>query len=481
MRFHIPFSSLKEKILILLLGAAGSFIIAVMTAALGIVGPILLIALAGAVFFLVAVCFNPKIGFITYICYTFFIPTLLKHNPAVPFGPLMEGLLLLTWLSVGINHFKFRWTSLRNQHCILALVWFIINLIEVVNPAGASILGWFNEIRSTSVTWLLIAPLPFLLFDKKKDLDLFIYLIIGLSSFATIYGMKQLYIGLTAGEQAWLDAGNDLTHIIFGKLRVFSFFTDAGQFGASQAHIGLIALVLTFGSFKWWKKLLLAVAAGLLIYGMMISGSRGALFALVSGLFVAIFLSKRIKILIIGSLIALSALYLLKYTTIGNSWSYHIVRLRTSMDPEDPSLNVRFRNQKILREILASMPFGGGVGVSGTNGTTYNQDKLLSTVPPDSYWVKVWVMYGIVGFVVWFSIMTFIMGKCCGLIWNIKDPHLKVKLIALVSGSVGVFICSYGNEVINVVPSSMIVYISWSFAFLGVRFDKESENSDIQL
>ncbi|MDQ3292494.1 MAG: O-antigen ligase family protein [Bacteroidota bacterium] len=446
-----------------------------LTVKVGVAMPLVLVGLVVAFAFTIAVFIQPKIGFIAYIFYCFIITVILRNAPVkLPIGPLMDGLLLLSCIAVAFNRYQYQWSNLRNDHFLLAFVWFLINLIEIVNPAGASKIGWLQEMRFTSLNWLLIALLSSVVFTRRKDLDLFLILILGLSVIATLYGMKQLYIGLTEGEQKWLDEGADLTHIVFGKLRVFSLFTDAGQFGASQAHLGLVALVLALGPFKWWKKLALGAVSAILLYGMLISGTRGALFALVVGVFVALFLSKQTKTLIVGCALALGSLYILKYTTIGNSYSYHIVRLRTALDPEDISLNVRFNNQQKLKKYLADLPFGGGVGVSGMNGTIYNSDKFLSTIPPDSYWVKVWVMYGVVGLVIWFGIIMYILGKCSGIIWNLKDPKLRVKLIALTAGTAGVFACSYGNEVINGIPSAMIVYISWSFVFLAPKLDSRN-------
>src|SRR5690606_10340758 len=117
----------------------------------------------------------------------------------------------------------------------------------------------------------------------------FIAIIFAFSCVACLYGIKQLFLGVSYGEQVWLDAGAASTHILFGKLRVFSMYSDAGQFGASQAIVAVIALTLAIGPFKLWKRAVFLIVALILVYGMAISGTRGALFALVSGLFFALF------------------------------------------------------------------------------------------------------------------------------------------------------------------------------------------------
>ncbi len=464
----------KNNTAFIIAGLISSFIIAYLTFLWGLVIPVAAICISIGTVFIISSFINPRIAGITYIIYCFIISSLLKNITSIPFGPVMEILLALVWLTVMINKSKYHWSALRNDYVFIALGWFMINLLELFNPAGASFLGWLNEVRFTSLNWLLIAPWAFFIFNKKKDMDVFISIILVMSVLATLYGMKQLFIGVSDGEQRWLDEGADFTHIVFGRLRVFSLYTDAGQFGASQAQLSLVALVLALGPFKKWKKFALFLAGAILFYGMLISGTRGALFAFISAAFFAIFLSKNFKVLIIGTVFVLGFLVFLKYTTIASN-VYQITRMRTALDPTDPSLNVRFKNQEKLKYILSSMPFGGGVGVSGMNGTTYNPDKYLSTIPPDSYWVKVWVMYGVVGLVIWFCMNMFILGKCCGIAWNIQDDKLRIKVIALTAGTAGLFFCSYGNEVMNGFPSSVILYMSWGFVYYAPHFDKKKK------
>lgn len=437
----------------------------------GTVVPGVLLAVPLLCFFLVLVFRYPRAGFVTFIVYCFLVTLLNRHLLSVPFGLAIEGLLLITWLAVAFHQSQeFRWSRVHNDLCKLSLVWFGITVLELGNPAGASPVGWFYEMRGIAFYWVLTVPLCFILFNRRRDLRLFLVLIIVLSVLGALYGIKQNVFGVDSMEQLWLEAGAKSTHLLWGKLRVFSFFTEAAQFGASQAHVALICLILALGPYAFWKRALLAIAALLLLYGMLISGTRGALFVLVAGFFIYLVLSKQTKILVLGTLLAIGAFGVLKYTTIGNS-SSDIARMRTSFDPQDASFQIRLKNQAKLRDYLATRPFGGGVGVSGTWGFKYNADKFLSTIPPDSYFVKIWVEYGIVGFLVWFGIMLYILGKCCGIVWNIRDPKLRQQLLALTAGFGGVLLCSYGNEIMNQMPSAMIVYISWVFVFLGPTLD----------
>lgn len=437
----------------------------------GLLVPGLLLAGPLLVFFLVLLFNSPRAGFVAYIVYCFVIMTLGRHVEGSQPGLAIDGLLVLTWLAVLFSRSQeLDWNRTQNDLCLLALIWFGINMVELVNPAGASVMGWLYEMRGTTLYWFLTVPLCCMVFYKAQDLRLFLLLVIGFSVLGTLYGIKQKVLGVDAAEQRWLDEGAAITHVLWGRLRVFSFYSEAAQFGASQAHVGLICLILALGPFAWWKRSLLAAASLLLIYGMLISGTRGALFVLVAGLFLYLLLSKQTKVLVVGCVLAFSALFVLKFTSIGNS-NADIVRLRTSLDPQDASFQLRLQNQAKLHDYLATQPLGGGVGSIGIWGKKYNADKYISSIAPDSYFVKIWAEYGIVGFLIWLGMMLYILGKCCGIVWNIRDPKLRQQLLALTAGFGGILVSSYGNEVMNQMPSAMIVYVSWVFVFLGPSLD----------
>jgi hypothetical protein len=437
----------------------------------GITMGMLLLMLPFCIAFVIVVFLKPKAGYILFIVYCFVVPGLSRHIDGPQFGLGQDGMLVLTWLGVVFHRGnKFRYRHLNTDLVWLSVVWFIVTVLEIINPERPSILGWFYEMRSATLYWVLSIPLGFLVFNKKSDVDLFLNIIIIISFLGALYGIKQLYMGTDAAENRWLEAGAKKTHLLFGKLRVFSFYTEAAQFGASQAHLAIMCIILATGPYSLVRKSWFAIAGIIMFYGMLISGTRGAFFALVGGGFVYLVLSKNIRVLIIGGIIGLGFLGILKYTYIGNG-NAEVVRLRTSLDSNDPSLLVRLDNQKILAEYLKTRPFGAGVGVIGMWGVKYNNDKFISTIPPDSLFVKVWAMYGIVGFLLWFGIMLYILGKCAGIIWKTRDPVLRNKLAALCAGSAGILLCSYGNEVLNQMPSSVIVYVSWVLIWLSPRWD----------
>ena len=437
---------------------------------MGFAMPGILIGVMSMVLFVISVFRHPKIGLVTCLLYSFILLFLIREVADLPFMYAIELLLVLSWVAALLhNTKKYNWTLMNNDLTIWGIIWVGYNFMELVNPEAGSILGWATDVRYP-IWWLMICPLSMVIFNKEKDLNLFLKIVLFMSLVAFLVGYKQLNWGLWPGEKAFLAGEGGKTHLLFGKLRVFSFYSDAGQFGASQAQVSMMAFILALGPFKIWKRILLAVIAVILLDGMLISGTRGALFTFLSGMFVALAINKNIKLILIGATFTTLFVVILKFTTIG-AGNYSLDRMRTALDPQDASFNVRLNNQKKLADYLATRPIGAGVGTMGYGARQFNQSSYIGSIPPDSYWVLVWGMYGIVGFLIWFCGMLYIHGKMSAIVWNIKNERLRFKLTALAAGSAGILFSSYGNEVINFTPSSVITYISWAFLYLGPRLD----------
>ncbi|MFM2359177.1 MAG: hypothetical protein RLY16_1170 [Bacteroidota bacterium] len=435
----------------------------------------LFIALPFIVGFLFLVFYKPRVGFIAFIFYCFLMPTLGKHIAGPQFGLGVDALLILTWLGVIFHRTKrYRFRHLKNDFVMLALVWFFMTVMEIGNPARPNIQGWVQEMRSATLYWILTLPLVVLVFNKKSDIYLFLDIIVLMSLLGALWGIKQLYIGPDAAEQRWLDNGAKKTHVLFGKLRVFSYYSEAAQFGASQAQLAIMCIILAVGPHTKARRIWYGIAGAFIFYGMLISGTRGAMGGLIGGGFMFLVLSKNIRVLMIGGIIGMMFLGVLKYTKIGND-NNQIRRMRSSLDPNDASLQVRLINQRTLKALMHNKPIGYGVGTIGQWGVTYNKHIPIANIPPDSLFVKVWVMYGPIGIIIWLGTLFYITGKSAGIIWKTRDPVLRNSLISLCSGAFGIIVCSYGNEVLNAMPSSCIVYISWGLLSISHRFDTPRE------
>ncbi len=395
----------------------------------------------------------------------FMISLLGRYVPGISFGLAIDGLVVLLFV-VMVFHQKttFNVAEMGNGVVILLLLWSLFSVLQLFNPLSGSTIAWFYANRALSFYQMFIVILGLQL--RKEDLRgrwLFIAWL-ALSVFGTLWGLKQLVLGVSAVEQRWLMGGAASTHILFGKLRIFSFYSDAAQFGASQAHAalvcGLIGLHPAFLRRRW----LLLALAGFFFYGMLISGTRGALAVLVFGGAAYLLLTKNIKVLVLGMMVGAGAFGFLKYTTIMQS-NYHVNRLRTALDSDDPSLRVRREREVALAAYLEDKPFGGGIGSAGYWGRRFSPGTFLAEIGTDGHYTRIWMETGKIGvmfyIVVWLAILMYLGRR----IWRAPLSLSRTAAISLFSGIVGIAVASYSNGHLTQQPTGIAIALSLIFIY----------------
>ena len=418
----------------------------------------------------------PVIGIYTAILFGY---TLLGLSRYVDFqvGLLMDGILFLTFIALIFNRFydKIDWSPAKKDIALMSIIWFGYTIIEIANPEFKSLQAWINGVRGTSLYMLLIVILTLLLLDTKQKINYFLYLWGALSILVSLKGIVQHLGYLDRFEQAWLDAGAAQTHILFGKLRIFSFLSDAGQFGANQAYSAVVFIILLFEEKDWRKKSFFFTIAILGLYGMLLSGTRGAISVPLAGLGTYFVLKKNKVVMFSGFILLVIIFIFFKFTTIGQG-NDQIRRMRTAFDPNDASLQVRLENQRIMKIYLASRPFGGGLGQAGDKAKKFIPNGYLANIATDSWFVTIWAELGIVGLLLHLFILFYIVIKSGYLIMNrIRDPILKIKMSALLAGMVGVMLASYGNAVLGTIPTGVTIYISMALLVNSEKFDTPQE------
>jgi hypothetical protein len=260
--------------------------------------------------------------------------------------------------------------------------------------------------------------------------------------------------------KAWLDGGAAVTHVLFGKLRIFSFLSDAGQFGANQAYSGVVAIIVSMVETNKRKKIFFLIVGILGLYGMLLSGTRGSISIPLAGFGLYFVLKKNKVVMLSGFFLLVLVFVFFKYTLIGQD-NQQIRRMRSAFDPNDASLQVRLENQKKLKVYLASRPMGGGIGHAGVKAQKYLPNAFLSNVATDSWYVLIWAEQGIIGLSLHLFILFYVLVKASYLImFRIRDPIVKMKMAALASGMFGVMVASYGNAVLGTMPTGMLIYVS---------------------
>ena len=313
--------------------------------------------------------------------------------------------------------------------------------------------------RGTGFYFFFFVILTFMLINTNKRLDTFLYLWGAFSILATLKGIGQMVFGVDTAEQAWLDRGGAVTHILFGKLRVFSFFSDAGQFGGNQGYSGVVFIIFSMAK-KGFPRIFFLIAGILGLYGMMISGTRGSIAVPFAGFMTFFVLRKNIKVLSARYIMFVLIFVFFKFTMIANG-NAQVRRMRTGFDPNNPSLLVRKANQAILKGYLASRPFGGGIGHAGDKAQRFLPNAFLSHVATDSWYVMIWAEMGIIGLILHLCILFYVIGVASfKVMFRIRDPITKLKMSALISGMVGVMLASYGNGVLGGMPTGLLIYAS---------------------
>lgn len=460
-------------ILLLVLGAllTGKII---STFGIPIIAVLLLLPLI--IIFINRVFHIPKIALFAIQLAGYFINGLPRYTgPAVPFGLAADGLFVLALVALIFKHFYdgIDWKPMFRDISLLAAIWMGWIFLEILNPEAVSFQAWFYTMRGIALYFFFGIPLVLLLMRSPKDIEIFFYIWGFMTIIAALKGAMQLIMGLDSAEQRWMDAGGYETHLLFGKLRVFSFLSDAGQFGASQAHALVVGGIIAYETKVLKKRLFFGAMALAGLYGMIISGTRGAIAVPALGFFTYLILTKNKKLISMGLIGGIALYVFFAHTTILQS-NYQVARFRTAFHPEqDASFQVRLENQKILKSYLATRPIGGGVGHAGIRAQKFIPNGFLANIATDSWYVLIWVENGAIGLLLHFFILFYIVFKSGYIImFRIRDPELKARMMAILSGIMGILLANYGNAVMGQFPTSINVYFGMAFLFIATHYDK---------
>lgn len=451
-----------------------SFVLAKAIAKVGIVVGAGLIALPFMIWYLVQIFKTPNLGLTTALLMAFFASGLSRYIKGVPWGLTIDLLLFLSWLAVLMLKFRETdWAPIKNDLMWITLLWFGYVVLEIANPQARSPIAWFYAMRGIGFYWLLGFGIAFFYYRKAKDLDKFLNLIIGLSLLGTLWGLRQHLFGTDAAEDYWLWVEDHQDeHILFGVLRVFSFYSDAGQFGASQAMMALLCGIIAVGPGTLRSRLWYGFAALMTFVGFGISGTRGALMIPAAGGILYLIMTKNFPILVAGLLVGGLMYGTLKYTTAFHSIE-QVRRMRTALDPNNPSLLTRFRNQKTYRNYLKTRPMGAGVGTAGYWGQRFNPGTVPAETPTDSWYVKIWAETGIIGLLFHVYWIGYFLGKGGNITWNLRNEILRAKIMGIYSAIGGVIIASYGNQILGQMPTGIIICIALPVIWLAPVYDEE--------
>lgn len=413
-----------------------------------------------------------------YAFYAFFIVNYLIMGVSryinMKTGMIMLGLTLgLVILAFIKNIFHpYDWKRSRNFLVVMWLIWFIYCLLEVFNPLSVTE-AWWISINGYALFALISAILIPVFFPHYKDFKLLLLLWIGLSLLAAAKGYWQKNHGFDSAELYWLFVeGGARTHIIPSGIRFFSFFSDAANFGTCMGLSMAVFALISFRIHPLWLKITLLCTAFACGYGMIISGTRSAIVVPLTAFMVYLLLCRNFKNILIAGTLLLGAFFFLTQTDIGNGNRY-IRRMRTTFDQKDASLRVRHINKEKMIPLLKDKPFGIGLGLSGGRAARFNLNTPLAKLPPDSLHTAYWIETGIVGLILYLSILVIVLLRATYIaVFIVKNKELQNILYAFIAGISGMIVAAYASDVV-IYPNGAIISILYAFLFTIPYYEKE--------
>lgn len=410
---------------------------------------------------------------------TFFVAGLTRIIP-LPFGLGIDGLLLLAWLALLLKGKSEGWKNASNFATLAFLGWGAFCILEIMNPLSPSLLAWFYAVRGLSLQQALLIPLFFILFKKQSDYAYFFKVWFILSIILGLYAAKQFWIGVFGFEQRWLDAGGAVTHVLWGKFtRMFSFLSDANQFGNAQAHTAIVATIIALGkhSKKW--RVAAVITALVCYYGMIISGTRGAIIVPGVGFIVYMIINRNIKMILLGVVVGGISFHLLANTHILHGVEA-VRRMRTAFNAtDDASFNVRLENRRILDNYMHDKPFGGGIGSAGVWGQRFSPDSFLAHFETDGHYVRIYAETGQIGLTIYLLLFVGLLIKMAWITWNLKDIKLKNICAAFTGGFAAIMAANYSAAVIIGLPTAAVVCFHVAYVIMAKKWDAEKQEANV--
>lgn len=348
-----------------------------------------------------------------------------------------------------------------NLMFLALVIWCVFCTLEVLNDTcglGLNVGGWYTGARMMAFQLLYIFLVFSIYIASPKILLKYLTIWAGLSIFSVLWTMKQQYIGLTHAENIWMETRGRTTHMVNGIIRYFSTFSDAANYGCNAAATAVAFYVIAITTKIKKDRYFFGVTALLVTWGMFASGTRTAMFCLIAGFCVFMVLSKSFKIIIPVSFIFGIFVSILMFTNIGQG-NGQIRRMRSAFNKNDASANVRDINKEAIKKYIADAPWGIGLGASYDNVPANNKYNKLSTIPPDSEYVFIWVHTGPIGITTFVAttILMFI-GACWIVFFKIKSRSLMGVGAGMCSAFTAIQLGGYANQVLMQFPNCLIFY-----------------------
>lgn len=366
----------------------------------------------------------------------------------------------------------------NNLMLFALMIWFTFCLLEILNDTcglGINLTAWFTGARLMALQLIWIFLIFTLYISSPRELRKYLYIWAGMCLFSAFWVWKQQTFGFTASEKAFLDGRGHKTHVLNAGtlIRYFSTFSDAANYGCHAAAAAVAFIVFGITSRLKIDKLFFFITGALVTWGMFQSGTRTAIFCMIAGFAVYVFLSKSVKIAVPFSIILFISFLLLAFTTIGNG-NQQIRRMRSAFNKDDKSANVRDANKEAITKYLKDAPWGIGIGMFSDDIPAWNKFKRVSSIPPDSEYVFIWVRTGRIGVTVFVICMIIMFGGACWIVFfRLESPSLRGVGAGLCCAFISIHLGAYANQVLYQYPNGLTFFGGLTIVYILPYIEKE--------
>lgn len=421
--------------------------------------------------------FKPLTGYYIACVVSIFIfyPNHLIGRDAISLSPILEVLLFLVFIGTYIN------TSERTQvgspliKTIISIS-LIINtaliILQAFNPNVDTISIWGSVFRRWLV-FIIIYVISYRLINTPEKLKFFLKFWIISVFFIALYGCFQQWFGLLPRELNYIMSVPGQFELMNqgGNIRKFSVLSDVVSFGVIAGSTAVITMLFAIYTKSKKRKYILIFFSIIMLLGMAYSGTRTTTAIVPAGFIMYGFLTiqskKTIITLFVGSIMAL----IIFFAPIYNNATLN--RMRTTFNSKDESLNLRERNRHYIQPYLKSHPLGGGIGTTGALGASVFPNHPLANFPSDSGFLRIGLEMGWIGLIAWMFFNLAILWQGIIYYFKMKDPELKLIMVAFLSCIFPILVIQYSQESIGQFPGSVFFFSVLSLMKRLLEFDDE--------
>lgn len=304
--------------------------------------------------------------------------------------------------------------------------------------------------------------------ENKRDLNLFITVLIVSAALVAFYGIIQTYTGITIRRE-WLDAGQNPDV----KYRVYSVFMNPNIFAEYLVFITPLSVAMFWHTKSMKKKFAFLSASLIMLLALVLSMSRGGWLGIAAAALMFIILVEP-GLLISVPLMAAAAFYMLPPVVLNRVFSIFNIY--------DSSNEYRLKMWDITLDLITDY-WKGGVGF-GHKPFKMVYETYIRTMPLfhcHNTILQTVAETGISGFCVFVAFIASILKPIIRVYKRTDDRLYKLIAAGLLSSFFG--IAAHGMfEVILYIPR--IIFTFWIVASLGVslaKIDRELDDRRLKI